>query len=119
MAWVAATNCQRDVVLFQLQQDTATYAFLPFEQDVEHPVDLTSVSMTIAVVCRPVAPTWEDLEVKLGKIHQLTAECRQLDAKQRTMLDHNAQTLANLQVSPKAVARKLVGGILLGHRMWS
>ncbi|KAK9845615.1 hypothetical protein WJX84_004608 [Apatococcus fuscideae] len=39
----------------------------------------------------------EELEIKLGKIHQLTSDCRQLDAKQKTMLDHNAQTLANLQ----------------------
>ncbi|KAK9866483.1 hypothetical protein WJX84_001219 [Apatococcus fuscideae] len=39
----------------------------------------------------------EELESKLGRINQLSMECQQLDTKQRTMLDHNAQTLANLQ----------------------
>ena len=41
----------------------------------------------------------EELEAKIGQINRLTTECRQLDTKQKTMLDHNAQTLANLQVS--------------------
>ncbi len=41
----------------------------------------------------------EELEAKIGQINRLTTECRQLDTKQKTMLDYNAQTLASLQVS--------------------
>ena len=52
-----------------------------------------------AVEVQACGTNLEELERKMGRISELTTECRQLDTRQRTMLDHNAQTLANLQVS--------------------